>query len=302
MKTFNIKKILVPTDFSQTAGNALDQAIQIAKVNKASIKLLHVITPVYVTTSNSLIAGGGDAFYRKLKSNASDELKKMAKQIKKISNVVVDYKAKFGAVDDVICSMAEQEKFDIIVMGTHGTSGVKEFFAGSNAYKVVNHSDCPVLTIQKKGGKQGLKNIVLPIRLEITSRQKVDYAIQIARMFDSTIFIAGYTDDKNKSKQFKVKQYVAQVEKYLDKQNIKYKSICIFADNFTKEILTHAKKNKADLIMVMKKHDFSLDQVVKGAYSEQFVNHSTIPVLSVPVYTNPDMLTHGTYLLGDVPF
>ena len=302
MKPFNIKKILVPTDFSATAGNALRQAIHIAEANKASIKLIHVITPVYVTPSNALIAGGGDAFYRKLKNNASDELKSMAKEIKKSNNIVVDYIAKLGTVDDIICSMAKKEKFDMIVMGTHGTSGVKEFFAGSNAYKVVNHSDCPVLSVQKKSSKQGIKNIVLPIRLELTSRQKVDYVIQIARMFDSTIFITGYTDDTNKSKQFKVKQYVAQVEKYLDKQNIKHKSTSIFADNFTKEILAYAKKNKADLIAVMKKHDFSLDQVVKGTYSEQFVNHSTIPVLSIPVFSNPDMIEQSTYLLGDIPF
>lgn len=302
MKTFNIKKILVPTDFSDTASNALSQAIQIAKANKASIKLLHVITPVYVTSSNSFISGGGDAFYRKLKNNASDELKSIAKEIKKTTNIAVDYKTKLGVVNDIVCDMAEKEKFDLIVMGTHGTSGVKEFFAGSNAYKVVNNSNCPVLSVQKKINKQGIKNIILPIRLELTSRQKVDYAVQIARMFNSTIFITGYTDDKNKSKQFKVKQYVAQVEKYLTKQNIKHKSTSIFADNFTKEILSYAKKNKADLIAVMKKHDFSLDQIIKGTYSEQFVNHSSIPILSVPVYTNPDMMAHGTYLLGDVPF
>ncbi len=198
--------------------------------------------------------------------------------------------------------MADEGKFDLIIMGTHGTSGVKEFFAGSNAYKVVNHAECPVLTIQQKPDNQSYKNIILPIRLEITSRQKVDYAIEMARLFDATIFIVGYTDDKNESQQFKVKQYVEQVEKYLTKCNVKHTSTSIFANNFTKEILDYAKKNNADLIVVMKKHDFSLTQLVKGVYSEESGNHSVIPILSIPVFSNPDMVTHGTYLVGDLPF
>jgi len=301
MDTFKIKKILVPTDYSETAGNALSQAIYMAKLNKATIKLIHVVIPIYITTPNSSISMT-DTLYVTMVNEASAELKKAAAKIEETNGIGVAYEVKVGNISDEICDMAEKEKFDIIIMGTHGTSGVKEFFAGSNAYKVVNHAECPVLTVQNKTTKQGFKNIILPIRLELTSRQKVDYAIEIARLFDATIFITGYTDDTNESQQFKVKQYVEQVEKYLTKLNVKHQSTSLFADNFTKEILDYAKKNDADLIVVMKKHDFSLTQLVKGVYSEQFVNHSSIPILSIPVFTNPDMMTHGTYLVGDLPF
>jgi nucleotide-binding universal stress UspA family protein len=301
MSTFKIKKILVPTDYSETADNALSQSIYMAKLNKAIIKLIHVVTPIYVSTPNSLIPVT-DTFYVTVVNEASAELQKKAAKIEETNAIGIEYEVKVGNISDEICSMADEGKFDIIIMGTHGTSGVKEFFAGSNAYKVVNHAECPVLTIQKRPDQQSFKNIILPIRLEITSRQKVNYAIEMARLFDATISIVGYTDDKNESQQFKVKQYVEQVEKYLTKCNVKHTSTAIFADNFTKEILDYANKNDADLIVVMKKHDFSLDQLLKGVYSEQFVNHSAIPILSIPVFTNPDMMTHGTYLVGDLPF
>jgi nucleotide-binding universal stress UspA family protein len=301
MDKFKIEKILVPTDYSETAGNALSQAIYMAKLNKAIIKLIHIVAPVYATTPNSL-ASMTDTLYVTMVNEANEELKKIAAKIEETDAIGVEFEVKVGNVSDEICEMAEKEKFDLIIMGTHGTSGVKEFFAGSNAYKVVNQAECPVLTIQKKPSQQRLKNIILPIRLEISSRQKVDYSIEIARLFDATLFITGYTDDKNESQQFKIKQYVEQVEKYLTKLNVKHKSTFIFADNFTKEILDYAEKNNADLIVVMKKHDFSLNQLVKGVYSEQFVNHSSIPILSIPVFTNPDMITHGTYLVGDFPF
>jgi nucleotide-binding universal stress UspA family protein len=305
MKTFNIKTILVPTDFSETAGNALRQAIQIAKMNKAEITLLHIVTPFDITYQKQKPSDKFDhhSLYNKVVKAAENELKKIAKEITEKNSIKVECIVKVELViEDVICNVAEKEKTDLIVMGTHGTAGAREFFAGKNTYLVVHHAECPVLTIPKRTSKQGLKNIILPIRLESNSRQKVDYAVQIARLFDSTVFITGYTDDTNKSKQNKVKQYVAQVENYLSALGIKNKSTSIFSENFTKETLDYAKKNKADLIVVMKKHDFSLNQLVKGTYSEQFVNHSEIPVLSVPVYSNPDMIENFSLLVGDVPY
>jgi nucleotide-binding universal stress UspA family protein len=241
--------------------------------------------------------------YNKVVKAAENELKRIAKEITEKNSIKVKCIVKVELViEEVICTIAEEEKADLIVMGTHGSAGVREFFAGKNTYLVVHHAECPVLTIPKKTSKQGLKNIILPIRLESNSRQKVDYAVQIARLFDSTIFVTGYTDDTSKSKRNKVKQYVAQVEDYLSKLNIKHISASIYSENFTKEILDYAKKNKADLIVVMKKHDFSLNQLVKGTYSEQFVNHSEIPILSVPIYSNPEMIENFSLLVGDMPY
>lgn len=305
MKTFDIKKILVPTDFSETAGNALRQAVQIAKMNKAEITLLHIVTPFDITYQRQKPSDKYDHkfLYNKVVKTAETKLEQMAKEIKEKKSIKVECIVRVELViEDIICNIAEKEKVDLIVMGTHGTAGAREFFAGKNTYLVVHQAECPVLTIPKKTSKQGFKNIILPIRLESSSRQKVDYAVQIARLFDSTIFITGYTDDTNKSKQNKVKQYVAQVENYLSALNIKHKSTSIFSENFTKETLDYAKKHKADLIVVMKKHDFSLNQLVKGTYSEQFVNHSEIPILSVPVYSNLDMIENFSLLDGDIPY
>jgi nucleotide-binding universal stress UspA family protein len=303
MKTFDIKKILVPTDFSQTASNALRQAIRIAKVNKSKIKLLHIITPLYSESKQSSTKSSDDNFYINKVKKAEEELKKIVNEVEKSSDINIEYIIKLEVViDEAICNMVKKEEVDLVIMGTYGTSGIKEFFVGSNVYKVVHHSTCPVLTIQKKSGKWwGLKNIILPIRLEISSRQKVDYAVNFARAFDATVFITGFTEDKNESKQLKIQQYVNQVENYLSKLNIKYKSTTIFAVNFTKEILAHAKKNNADLIIVMKSHPHSLDQLIKGSYSQQFVNHSTIPILSISTFSDPDMI-NNSYLIGDIPF
>ncbi|MES2513147.1 MAG: universal stress protein [Bacteroidota bacterium] len=302
MEKFDIKKILVPVDFSATAMHALKQAVLIAKTAGATIKIIHVAQEVYFPAADDAPLKNEEAINKSILKRSVAELKKIVKQIHATDAINIDYEIKSGNVIDTVCYLAEQEKFDLIIMGTHGVSGVKEFFAGSNSYKTVRHSICPVLTIQKNSGTINFKNIILPIRLERNSRQKVDYVVELARLFNSTVIITGYTDDTDENKQFKVKQYVEQVEKYLAKNSITYKSKLIFTSDFVKQILKLSAKSSAGLIVTMKEHDFSMDQIIKGSYSEQLVNHSTIPVLSIPVFSNPDMITYTPYLSGGVPY
>ncbi|MBI2722306.1 MAG: universal stress protein [Bacteroidetes bacterium] len=294
-KKFTIQKILVPTDFSDTAANALKQAITIAKANNASIKLIHAVSSVYLTGSE-LTVPNSEAFYNKIQKTALDKLKAMAATV---SGIVVTYDVKMGGIENVINQTAKKEKFDLIIMGTHGTSGAKEFFIGSNAYKVVHNAVCPVITVQKKI-KNGFKNIILPIRLGLHSRQKVDYVVELAKIYGSTVHITGYTPDKNKDHLSKIKLYVKQVEGYLKKLGIAFNSSYIHDANFMKEILAHAKNTQADLIAIMNDNDFSLDQIITGPFAKQFVNHSDIPVLSIPV-VETDNLSYSPYLSGVSP-
>lgn len=299
MSKYKINKILVPTDFSETATNALKQAVYLAKTAKAELKLLHVIFEG-MNYDASVPIPYSKAYNNNLKKNIGKQLELLTIQIKKENAIKVSYKVVFGVAHKQICIIAEKEQVDIIIMGTHGVTGATEFFAGSNASKVVANAGFPVITIQRNIKTKGFKKILLPIRSEMNSRQKVDYVIEIARLFSSTILVTGFADKKDKADQTKVKQYVKQVEKYLSKLKINFKTTELVDDNFTKKILIYATKNKADLIAIMNEHDFSLDQLIKGPYAKQFVNHSHIPVFSIPVYSNPDLMTYSPYLSGAV--
>lgn len=278
-----IKKILVPLDFSECSSNALGEAIFIAKVFTAKIELLHVITPVYITgTSSESLIPYNNINYARLLSRAEKNLVSIAKEIENKETIKVSVKAILNTAYIGILEHAKKTKADLIIMGTHGTSGVKEFFAGSNAYRVVSESLCPVITVQKRTTKKGFRSIVLPIRSEINSRQKVNLVAVLAKAFLSTVHITGYTSGGNKNERTKIKQYVKQVEGLFINESINFKSYFIDDDNFPKAIISHAKTVKADLIAVMTSHDFSLDQVLSGSYAQQFVNHSKLPVLSVP--------------------
>ncbi len=84
-----------------------------------------------------------------------------------------------GRTHKLIIKTAKKLKVDIIVMGTHGASGIREFIGGSNTYRVTSDSECPVLSIQKHIKKPEFKNILVPFTDRAHSREKVDYAIKM---------------------------------------------------------------------------------------------------------------------------
>ncbi|MEO5991624.1 MAG: universal stress protein, partial [Ferruginibacter sp.] len=128
---FKINKILVPTDFSETASNALKQAVSIASKANAEIKLVHVIIPGMNYEANVPIPHS-KSYNANLKKNVEKQLENLAGQIKKDNSIKVSIKVVLGVPHKEICSIASEEEVDIIVMGTHGVSGVSEFFVGSN--------------------------------------------------------------------------------------------------------------------------------------------------------------------------
>lgn len=298
-KPIRIKKILVPLDFSECSSNALREAIFMARVLMAEIELIHVITPVYITsTSYEALVPYDSLFYKRLMKHASKRLAFVAAEIETKEAIKVRFKTSLNVVYGAILSHAKKINADLIIMGAHGTSGIKEFFVGSNAYRVVSEAECPVITVQKRITKKGFNKIVLPVRAELNSRQKVNLVATLAKAFMATILITGYVKNNDPVKKRKVKLYMKQVETFLAKEAINFKSTFISNQNFTKAIIQHAKINRANLIAIMKNHDFGFDQLLTGPYAQQFVNHSSIPVLSVPntlefEYTYENPLTGG---------
>lgn len=300
LKPSKIKRILVPFDFSEHSSNALRQAIFMAKCFMAEIDLIHVITPVYATPNHAALLPTNDRFYSKLLKDAHSSLKVIADEVSSKEGLTIHCKSSLNIVHKEILNYAKKRKTDLIIMGTHGVSGIVEFFAGSNAQRVVTESKCPVITVQKRSISKGFKKIVLPIRTELNSRQKVNLVATIAKTLMAKVYITGYLEGSNKSEKIKVMSYVKQVENFLKQESISYSSSIIKDNNFPKAIIAQAKKHKADLIAVMTTHDFTLNQILNGSYSQQFVNHSKTPVLSIP-NTLEFEYSYANPLVGGMP-
>ena len=276
---FQVKKILIPIDFSKTSKLALEHAAHLCKAFKSELHLLH-ITKNYtidvlpnLTATSAVLSSQED-----LRERVTEELNTIGEKFSEQHNVGYNIEVKGGSVANGIIESAKDCNADLIVMGTHGVSGFEEFFIGSNAYRAVTSATVPVLTVQEHSDKMGFENIVLPIDSSNHTRDKVSEVVALAKVLGSKVLIAQLVreDDDKAILNLKVKQ----VEEHLNNKSIYHETTVIEVDNIAKATLEFAKKVNGDLVAIMTDQENYTGFFV-GEYAQQVVNHSKIPVLSV---------------------
>jgi nucleotide-binding universal stress UspA family protein len=147
---FAPKKILVPMDFSVYADNALKQAIDIAKQNKSKIYLFHVIDDGFQQCAVDYCINEGDV-QRILKEsikNAQDKLHQEVKKITDSSKIEIAYDAKRGIPYEEILKEQEEKGIDLIVIASHGKTGILKNLLGGVVDKVMKRAKCQVLLVR----------------------------------------------------------------------------------------------------------------------------------------------------------
>jgi nucleotide-binding universal stress UspA family protein len=292
-KKFQIQRILIPYDFSETAELALEHATFMAKLHKAEIYLLHIVESYSFTSAISNAFSKSQAEYEtKVETSANVRLKEIADKIHQTSGIKVSHATESGKIYKKIISIADDKDMDIIVMGTHGTSGFQEFIAGSNAFRVVTGAPCPVISVQAHSKKIGFKDIVLPIDNSPVSRQKVKFGIEMAKHYNSVVHIAGIMTmhDVELQRRFEVK--VHQVREFVEEHEVPYTVKMFKGDNIATMTLDYSNQINADLIVIMTEQESS--SLFAGSYAQQIVNHSKIPVMSIrPQEGDPEKISLG---------
>jgi len=152
-----MKKILVPIDGSEQADKALDFALDLAKRYSAEVEIMNVIPPISVPVtpyptvgeSPALPPGWINDYYIKAKEESQKMLSEAKKSAKvKGGGLKITSKLGDGRPSDVIVAEAESGNFDLIVMGSRGLGGIKEFILGSVSNQVVHDSKKPVLILK----------------------------------------------------------------------------------------------------------------------------------------------------------
>ena len=211
MKKNNENFVLVPTDFTVVADYAIDHAAGIAKLMNGKVALLHVInkeTKAYLKKE------------KLTEESINEKLKAISSNIEKKYNVKLEYMAEEGSIFKTISKVAKEIGASIIVMGTHGKIGVQHL-VGSFALKVIESSTVPVIVVQEKDFGKGYKNIVLPIDETKETKQKVNWAIHIAKIFDSTIHLFGIKHNDEFLKK-DIDHNISQIKSILNKNGIKH--------------------------------------------------------------------------------
>lgn len=282
-----MKQIIVAIDFSKTSLSALAYGIHLANKAGADLQMVWVDN----TTSDEVVFEGFAHEERNEKVNLLKELQDA--NAKKLKKGKLDFKTRKGKVYIEIAQQAKAINADLIIAGTHGVSGFEEFWIGSNAYRVVTHAPCPVITLRHDCKVEDIHKIVIPIDSSQETRQKIPVASQVAQMFDSEIHILSLYSTSLKSVQKRVDNYAKQVVDYLKERKVRYVSQIKESENITRTTIDYADEVGANLIAIMTEQETTPANIFLGPYAQQMVNHSPIPVLSmrskelVPITSRP---------------
>jgi nucleotide-binding universal stress UspA family protein len=266
-----MKKILVPFDFSKPAINAYRFALDVAAQSKGTIHLLHVIElPVLHDTVLMPVLNFEAELLKDLEKNARARFAKITDKYM-AQGVKVIVKTEFGAVSRMIQDYVKKESMDLVVMGSHGASGAREFFIGSNAEKMVRNLTVPVLVL-KDYFKGPVKNIVFPNTLEAENQEDLVMKVKAFQsFFKAKLHIVwintplNFTSDsitnerlESFAKRFMLKDYTISIFNHTDEE----RGILEFANSVKADIIamgTHGRKGVAHL--------------VNGSLAEDVVNH-----------------------------
>ncbi len=144
---FTVASLLVPTDFSENANQALSYAKELARATKASLHLLHIVEPVVYPADWSYAQVGFADIEQELMDTSNKEMDALAARLKAEGFTVIT-EVRMGRASDEICAYAEEKKISIISMGTHGRSGLEHFLFGSTTERVLRKAPCPILAVR----------------------------------------------------------------------------------------------------------------------------------------------------------
>jgi len=274
-----MKKILVPTDFSIQADYSLHVAAQLAKKHDCEIYLLHMLElPINeVDALNSRSELPEALFYLKLAKKRFENLtdKPFLKKVK-INEIV-----KFHQAFDGIMDACKNLQIDLIIMGSHGVSGFREMFIGSNTEKVVRMSDIPVLVIKNYHKTFRVKNFVYASDFSDENKVSFKKAIKFAKLFNATLHLLIVNTP---SKFITTDDADSTFHKFLKNSRFKNYTINVFNDyTIEKGILNFAHHIDAGLIGISTHGRKGIAHFFNGSVSEDLVNHAKRPVLTFKI-------------------
>lgn len=281
-----MKKILVPTDFSDNATKAIDYAVVLAGKANAEIILLNVFTNVDTAFSNRKIII--NEYNKSLAENLMVQLKEL-QDIITVNNSTIKLTNKLykGEIQDSILQCAADENADLIIMGTQGASGLKKILIGSTTAGIIGNTTVPVLVIPREAKWNRLDNILFATRqLEVNDKIFIPI-LKLAQLDAAQVHIVVFTntDDTEIGDYIEHGRLLNTYRKTLPVRykEIKFKTEQLVGKEFDDIIDQYISDNKIDM-MVMTTHKRSFwESVFNRSMTKEMSYHINIPLLAIPV-------------------
>lgn len=273
-----MKKILVPCDFSDCAIEAFKFALDLAARSNGEVSVVKVIDlpVVYEATFGMPPYVLNPGFVKELDDDAQGSFLKLNEKFGR-SGASVHFTVLHGPITSMLRDFIEDKKIDQVVMGTHGASGMKEFFVGSNTEKIVRFSKAPVFAIKKAMAIDSIKNIVFPTLLELDQPGLAASVMALQKFFNAKLHLLLVNTPSNFRTQQEQKEAMEEFAKHygFDNYTLNSRNDTSFEPD---SILRFATEIQADLIAMGTHARKGISHFLIGSAAEDAVNHLSCPI------------------------
>ena len=283
-----MKRIILPTDFSEAAQSAHGAALTLADAQDAKIILLHAFTPPEVFAEAGTIYM--EQQMQRLQDDVDQRLKELVTTLREQApDIEIEPRSAVGFPADVICQIAGEEVASMIVMGTQGASGLKKLLLGSVAARVIEAAPCPVLAIPEREGDFAVKRIVYATNYQSEELEALRRISAIAAPFDAEVVVLHVADNEEELLDEVFSWYKTLVEQELEYPKLRFELLP--PAPLQDALNAYVGDCSADMLAMSKRQRGLLGRLFGSSESKQMAYHCKCPLL---VFHTENLITVDT--------
>lgn len=279
-----MKHILVPTDFSDCANNAVEFAVQTAKLFSLEISLLHAAD--FDSTVHTDSMGVIKEYNQSLINETKEKLNKLKKDIQEKEGILVNTIVAEYGLNDAIQKSIEETPTDLIIMGTLGASGLKEKIWGSKTASVIDSTTIPVLVIPHTYTWKKPEMILLATNHFENQPGLLNFIFEFFGLYKAQVHAAVFTDeDDDESEAFldharMIAPYEQTLKKHYGQESLTVSHL--YGTEFESTLQSHIENNDIDILVMITYQRSFMDRIFHPSKTKLMAYHSQIPVLAIP--------------------
>lgn len=279
-----MKKILVPTDFSPNASRAIDYAVQVAKLNQASIYIIHACDLLDTTFKDRLDLK--EEYNKTITDEAFSKLEILRQSIEDTEQVLVNTQLYNGPVTDTILLAAKEHAVDLVIMGTLGHSGLKEKIFGSKTAAVIGKTEIPLLAIPLEYDWSMPAKFLLAINHFDEATDLVSPVFELAEVFGAEVEVAVFTDEDT-AVAVDYLQNAREVNRFEENLKRKYSQVKINPEHLSGHHLQstlndYIHDKEIDLLAMITHKRSLVKSIFNRSMTKRMAYHAKVPVLAIP--------------------
>ena len=286
-----IKKVLCPVDFSEFSAAAYDYAHSFARHYQAKLFIQHVAEP-FISVSHQFVSQPLiDQVYAQQAADAEEKIRELSER-RSLDQVKYEVVVERGGVADCILELADAEKMDLIVMGTHGKRGLDRLVMGSVTERVLRKAHCPVLAVKRRAEEMAgagadplrLRKILYCTDFNEDSPRALEYALLLGCQYQSEISLLHVVERSSETKLEAERQEALQQLKAAIPENVQTCGTvrtAVRAGKAYEQILQEAAETGSDLIVMGVRGRSAVNVALFGSTTYRVMQLGSCPVLVV---------------------